>query len=248
MLLEGRTAVVTGAGSGIGASVAVALAEQGAHVLACSRSDSADRRAAEARAVGLEMSSTSFDLDDDAAIASAAQAILAGSERLDILVHCAGINIPGGIGAVEASDCNRMFRTNVTAPIVLTRLLLPGLRRSRHARVISIGSWVGRTPAPGYVAYSATKAALLSFTRGASMELAAEGITVNAVCPGNVWTPIWGSDDDTGGARAAFESAVARQPLPRGVEPSEVAAAVVFLAGDAARSITGEAVYVASGL
>ena len=248
MLLEGRTAVVTGAGSGIGSLIAVALAKQGANVHACSRSDSAKWRAAEARADGLTMTAASFDLDDDAAIAAAAQTILAASDRLDILVHCAGINIPGGIDAVEASDCTRMFRINVTAPMILTRLLLPGLRRSQHARVISIGSWVGRTPAPGYVAYSATKAALLSFTRGASMELAADGITVNAVCPGNVWTPIWGATDEPERARAAYESAVARQPLPRGVEPSEIAAAVVFLAGDGAGSITGEALYVASGL
>ncbi len=247
-LLQNRTALVTGAGSGIGSAIARALAVHGARVIACSRSGSAESVAEDARNAGLQMEAVTFDLEDETAVETAVHEALSHHEALDILVNNAGINIPARVEDICTADADRMFRVNVAAPMQLTRLALPSLRRSPHPRIVNIGSWVDRSPAPGYIAYAASKAALLSFTRGAALELAAENITVNAVCPGNVWTPIWIGADGNRGVRANFESSIQMQPIKRGVDPEEVAAAVVYLVCDDARSITGEAIYVASGL
>ena len=145
--------------------------------------------------------------------------------------------------------------------IVSPRAPLTGLQAAaRHmiaqggGRVVNIASWVARTPVPGFVAYSASKAALIALTRGAAVELAETGVTVNAVSPGNVWTDIW--EESTAGtafrgertAQGLFEDSIAAQPIKRGVTPEEVAHAVLFLCSKGAGSITGENVVVASGL
>jgi NAD(P)-dependent dehydrogenase (short-subunit alcohol dehydrogenase family) len=124
----------------------------------------------------------------------------------------------------------------------------------RAGKIVNVASVVARSPVPLYTAYSASKAAVLSLTRGLALELAEHNINVNAVCPANIWTDIWETSTRELSAitgktsQQFFEETVARQPFRRPQTGAEIGAAVVFLCSDAARDITGEALFVTGGL
>lgn len=235
-----KVAIVTGAGRGIGRAVSEALAATGYTVALAARSDEIEETAASLRAAGAEARAWRVDLADVAAVRSFVSEVAAAYGQLDVLVNNAGINRAGFLHDTAQKDVDLMFAVNVRGPLFAMQAAASHLSR-QGGRIVNIASWVARSPADGFLAYSATKAALVSLTIGAARELAGSGVTVNAVSPGNVWTDIWTSRSD-------FEHAIAAQPIPRGVEPEEIAATVLFLCSDAARSITGETVVVASGL
>jgi meso-butanediol dehydrogenase/(S,S)-butanediol dehydrogenase/diacetyl reductase len=252
--IAGRRALVTGAGRGIGRAVAARLARDGCAVALAGRGEGLEQAAEAIRADGGAAHACPLDVTDPDGIRRGVDAAVAALGGLDVLVNNAGVNVGGPLAELRVDDLDRMLDVNVRGPLLVLQAATGPLTASGRGRVVNIGSWVGRTPAASFVAYSATKAALLSLTRGAALELAPAGITVNAVCPGNVWSDIWTSATATLRAgsgetpRTIFEASVAAQPIPRGVEPEEVAAAVAYLVGDDARSITGEAIYLASGL
>ena len=251
---DGRVALVTGASRGIGRAIAEALAAGGYAVGICARSGEIDAAAAELREVGAVAASWQLDVTDTLGLRRFVDEAAERFGRIDVLVNNAGINRAGYIREVFANEVDAMFAVNVRAPLMAMQAVVPHMAAVGGGRIVNIASWVARSPRPGFVAYSATKAALVALTQGAALEFADSAITVNAVCPGNVLTDIWEtciagtSLEDGSDVEKLYAESVAAQPIKRGVTTGEVAEAVLFLCSDAAASITGEALAVASGL
>jgi NAD(P)-dependent dehydrogenase (short-subunit alcohol dehydrogenase family) len=232
--LHGRRALVTGGSRGIGAAIALALAENGADV-AFTYQNSADKAAAVAAAIqvmGRRAVAIQSDVADPEAITRAVAEALAALGGIDILVNSAGIGLSGMIADIDLQDYQTLMDVNVRGPLLFAKAVIPHLVAG--GRIISIGSGLGeRVPFPGVTAYAMSKAALTSFTRGLSRELGPQGITVNLVQPGSTDTDANPAD----GAGAEFQRGLSS--LGRFGTPREIASAVVFLASPAASVITG---------
>ena len=227
--LQGRTAVVTGAGRGIGAATAEQLEAEGAKVLRVSRSDGVDVTA------------------PDAAERIAA---LPGGGAVDILVNNAGTSFVKGLDELTDADWNGLWELHVMAPMRLMRAFAPGMAERGWGRIVNVASSAGKRPSLTNPAYSVSKAAQLSLSRVFADTYAARGVLVNAVAPGAVGTPLWVAEDGLGAQSAAAggttrEEALAAQaskiPLGRLAKPEEVAAAIVFLCSEQASTVTGAA-------
>ncbi|MGW5383762.1 SDR family NAD(P)-dependent oxidoreductase [Nocardia sp. NPDC003963] len=178
--LTGMTALVTGGGSGIGAAVAVELADHGMEVVITGRRRDALERAAAARpGIRVHTGDVAVPADTEAMVAAAAGA----HGRLDLIVNNAGFGIPAALGEIDPGDALRMWSTNVLGPTLVTQAALPYLR-VRGGAVVNISSTFGSRPAPGISHYGAGKAAIEQLTRSWALELAAHKIRVNAVAPG----------------------------------------------------------------
>lgn len=232
--LNGKLALVTGGSRGIGAAIAVALAESGADV-AFTYQHSASKADAVAKAIegkGRRAFTIHADSADPAAIQRAVGEAVSGLGGLDILVNSAAIGLSGLIADIDVDAYQSMMDINVRAPLLFAKAAIPHLKRG--GRIVSIGSGLAeRVPFPGVTAYAMSKSALLSFTRGLARELGPQGVTVNLVLPGSTDTDANPAD----GPAAEFQRSMSA--LGRFGEPREVANAVVFLASPAASIITG---------
>ncbi|QDL94111.1 SDR family oxidoreductase (plasmid) [Paroceanicella profunda] len=232
--LTGKRALVTGGSRGIGAAIALALAENGADVAftyqhAAERADAVCKRI---EAVGRRAVALRADSADPDAISKAVARSVDALGGLDILVNSAAVGHVGPIADIEVAAYQKLMDVNVRAPLLYAKAVIPHL--SEGGRIITIGSALGeRVPFPGITAYAMSKAALTSFTRGLSRELGPQGITVNLVQPGSVDT----ESNPADGEAAAFQRGLTS--LGRYAEPEEIANAVVFLASPAAGIITG---------
>ena len=250
----GEVALVTGASRGIGRAIAEALAGAGYALGICARSPAIAEVAADLRERGVSAAAWEQDVTDTLGVHRFVNEAAERFGGVHVLVNNAGMNRAGHIRQVYANEVDAMFAANVRAPLVAMQAVAPHMAAAGGGRIVNIASWVARSPRPGFVAYSASKAALVALTRGAALEFADDGITVNAVCPGNVLTEIWetaivGTSLEGGRTvEQVYADSVAAQPIKRGVTPTEVAAAVLFCCSDGAKSMTGEAVTVASGL
>ena len=249
-----RVALITGASRGIGRVIAEAMTTAGYAVGICARSPDVVEVAARLRAGGADAEAWQLDMGDTPAVQRFVAAAAERFGRIDVLVNNAAVNRAGYIPEADPADVDAMLAVNVRAPLVTMQAVAPHMAAAGGGRIVNIASWVARSPRPGFVAYSATKAALVALTRGAALEFADHAITVNAVCPGNVLTDIWESSiagtslSDGRVVEAVYAESVAAQPIKRGVTAEEVAEAVLFLCTAAAASITGEDLAVASGL
>jgi len=242
--LAGRTALVTGGGRGIGAGIARELAAAGAAVAIVDLDGVAAQRTArelrtgEARTLALEA-----DLTDPGAPERVVGEVTAAWERLDILVNNAGVLAIAPLGELRREQWERVMAVNVTVPMLLAQQAAPHLAR-RGGAIVNVTSIAADFGAPGSLVYSASKGALQSLTRALAVELAPEGIRVNAVAPHGITTDMTAAmhDDDTIGPQA-----LAGIPLGRFGEPVDVARAVRFLAGDGAAFITGATIPVQGG-
>jgi NAD(P)-dependent dehydrogenase (short-subunit alcohol dehydrogenase family) len=239
-LLE-RQAVLTGAAGGIGEAIARELLAQGATVHGIDRNP--DGLSSLAREFPARFLPYVADLADRATtdrMLGLLQTALAG--RCDILVNNAGIGRVQSFVTTEDALLDRLLAVNFVAVFRVTRALVPALRASRRASVVNIASELALIGQPGYTAYSATKGAILAFSRALAAELAVEGIRVNAVCPGPIDTPLLAGEfalaDDPVAARAGE---IATVPLGRLGVPRDIASVVAFLASDAAGFVTGAA-------
>jgi dihydroanticapsin dehydrogenase len=232
--LRGRTAVVTGAGGGIGRAAARALLGEGAHVAVI------DRDAAALAALVRELDEESArrvsahraDVTDEAEVAAAIAGAAARWGGIDVLIGCAGISGPVGTPLADTAlaDWDAVFSVNVRGSFLVLRAALPALRGSDAASVVFVASDSALVAAPGMVPYCASKAAVLQFARAASVELAADGIRVNAVCPSIVDTPMSRTDLDVDGfAGIGYPVQTA----------DEVAAQLVFLVSPVSRPVNG---------
>ncbi|MGH9210835.1 MAG: SDR family oxidoreductase [Acidimicrobiales bacterium] len=243
--LTGRVAVVTGAGRGIGAATAVALAEAGADVVVSSRTASQlDGVAKQIQAAGRRAEAVTADLADLDAVAALAETARESFDRLDVVVNNLGGAMPRPFLETSPGFLTRSFQFNVATTHALTRAAVPIMLAGDGGSVVNISSTVGRTSGRGYLGYGTAKAALSHYTRLAACDLAPR-IRVNAIAVGAVATSaldIVMADDDM---RTRLEEST---PLRRVGEPDDIAATVLFLASEAGSYLTGKVLEVDGGL
>lgn len=246
---DGRTAWVTGAASGLGRAVALGLAREGARLLLSDRDAAGLQRTAAACPGAVAV------VGDAGSAADAARAVEIGASRfgaVELLATAAGRLGPAVPAAeVAEADWDDLFAVNVKGTWLAIRAVLPGMRRAGRGAVVTFASTAGLRGSATMPAYSATKGAVVLLTRSLAAAHAAEGIRVNAVCPGSIETPMLAETFAAAGdaaARAAREAAFrARHPIGRFGQAEEVAAAVLFLLSDAAAFVTGVALPVDGG-
>ena len=249
--LDGRVAVVTGAGSGIGRAITIELVAAGAHVLATSRSEAsaAETAALAARGEDDACDAIGMDVTSEAERRRLADRLLSGPGRVDVLVTNAGVDLDHEPAVEDLGDdeWDRVLETNLSSVFRLVRDLLPMM--GAGASIVTIGSatsLIGRAYAAAYVA---SKGGLLQLTRALAVELAPRGVRANCVCPGNIDTPLTdrfaAAADDPAAALAAY---AAEAPMGRLGSAEEVARCVRFLASDASSFVTGSALVVDGGM
>jgi NAD(P)-dependent dehydrogenase (short-subunit alcohol dehydrogenase family) len=248
MLLEGRVAFLTGAGSGIGRAGALALAREGARIMVTDLDGArASAVAAEIRAAGGQAEAMALDAGDDAAVTAAID-LVAGRGRLDILHSHAGIQVPGRLTEVALDGMDASWRLNVRAHFVAARAAMPHMQRQRKGSIIITASNSGVQYDRGMIAYCTTKHAVVAMTRQIAADYAADNVRCNALCPGFVDTPFNDGFQQQMGGRAALESYVAGSiPMGRWASVDEVAASIVYLASDNSGFMTGHALVVDGG-
>jgi 3-oxoacyl-[acyl-carrier protein] reductase len=243
-VLEGRIALVTGASQGIGRACAIELARAGATVAVAARNEAKLAEAvAQIESAGGKAAAFALDIASEESILAAAKAILGRFGKVEILVNNAGITRDGLMLRMKRAAWDDVLSTNLTGAFLLTQALLGPMLKNRWGRIINITSVVGRTGQAGQVNYAASKAGLIGFTRSIAREVASRGITVNAVAPGYIETPMTAVLDEK-----QREAMIAGIPLGRPGTEAEIAQSVAFLASDAAAYITGHVLDVNGGM
>ncbi len=254
MFLDGRSAVVTGGGRGIGAAVARALAAEGAAVLVAARTArEVEAVAAELVEAGHRAYAATCDVTDPGSVAALAAEAAARLGSVDVLVNNAGIAPSAPLRSITLDSWNRTLAVNATGTLLCTQAFVPGMVERGWGRVVTVASIAARAGAPYIATYAASKHAVLGFTRSVAAELAPTGVTANAVCPGYVDTGMTEESiarivQKTGLPREKAEAAVlATSPQKRLLAPEEVAYLVVSLCHPLARGVNGQALVVDGG-
>lgn len=243
--LEGRTALITGASSGIGWAIAEVFADAGADLVAHGRSEERLAKLGEAiAATGRGFTAVTGDLADPAQVAEVAARALAARPRIDILVNSAGIARTGPAVEFALADWAETLAVNLTAPFLLSQALLPGMMARRRGKIINISSQTGVIALADHAAYAASKGGLNALTKSLMTEAAPHNVQVNAICPTVVLTEmgetLWSAPEK----RDPF---IARTPLGRFGEPVEIADAALYLASSASDLVNGEILMIEGG-
>jgi len=243
--LDGQAAVVTGAGRGIGAATALALAEAGADVALSARTESQlDEVAATITALGRKAVAVPADLSDLDAATSLAETAHEALGRLDIVVNNVGGSMPNAFLTTKASELKDAFHFNVATAHALTQTAVPAMLKTGGGSVVTVSSVVGRVSGRGYLAYGTAKAALAHWSRLAARDLAPK-IRVNAISVGSVMTSALDIVAQHDEIRTAMEQAT---PLGRIGDPEDIAAAILYLSSKAGGYVTGKVLEVDGGL
>ncbi|MFV0679869.1 SDR family NAD(P)-dependent oxidoreductase [Ottowia sp.] len=245
--LKGKTALVTGAAQGMGLAFAQALAEAGARVVLTDVQDAAVKTAAaQLKERGLATEGHALDVSDAAAWARVVKAV----GTVNVLVNNAGVALPGSIEDCTPEDWTKTLTINATGPFLGCQAVIPGMKAAGGGSIINIASIFGLVGEAWAVAYCASKGAITQLTKSAAVQLAADGIRVNSVHPGFVATPMVAQAMASMPAEAA-EAYGARTvglvPMGRMAESDDLVGAVLFLAGDASRFMTGAQMVVDGG-
>jgi NAD(P)-dependent dehydrogenase (short-subunit alcohol dehydrogenase family) len=239
--LTGRVALVTGGAQGMGAAICRLLAEAGANVIVADiQTDKAESVATSIREQQLKADGVRIDVADEASILAVTSAIEHDHGRLDVLVNNAGTQDRAFIEDTTAAYWDRLMAINVRGPALLTREAVRIMRAGRiDGRIVNIASNSAfHAVAPSLYAYSTSKAAIAGLTRATAMEVAKDGIRVNAVCPGNTTTE--GQMTATGPGFSDEQIARFAPPIGRAGRPGDIASAVLFFASDVSSYITGQ--------
>ena len=244
MKLEGKTAVISGAASGIGRATADTFAQAGAHViLADVNAEDGEAAAAAIRARGHGADFLRVDLTDAASIEALRREALARRERVDLVANVAGWGNNEPFVKNTPEFWRRMIDLNLLGTIFLTRAFLDPMIERRAGKIVNVASDAGRVGSLGESVYSGTKGGVIAFTKGLAREMARFDINVNCVCPGPTDTPLMAAVPDK--LKDAFARAT---PLRRLAKPAEVADAILFFASARADFITGQVLSVSGGL
>jgi len=256
MIVQNKIALITGGGRGIGRAIALAFAREGAQIVVAARS--LDQVEQVAQEISEQFSTKALPIVCDVADVASVEGMFARvseglGRRPDILVNNAGVAESAPVTRTSDELWHRHLAINLSGTFYCTRAGLPEMIERGWGRVINIASIAGKIGAPYIAAYSASKHGVLGLTRSAALEVAAKGITVNAICPGYVDTDMTTNAIDnitrkTGiQAEQAMESIKKMSPQNRLVEPEEVAALALLLASEDGRGITGQAINVDGG-
>ena len=235
---------MTGGSQGIGRATALALAEAGADVAVMARSlDKCEAVAEEIRALGRRALAVRGDLGSEEEIKAAVAQVATELGPINILVNNAAITRDGLLLRMKREDWDAVINTNLTGVFLLTQQVLPMMTKARKGRIINLTSVVAQSGNPGQVNYISAKAGIIGFTKAVAREYAARNITVNAIAPGFIATPMTEVLPD-----AAKEAMLNQIPLKRPGTDQDVAYAVAFLASDEAGYITGQVLNVNGGM
>lgn len=252
--LAGHSALVTGAGRGIGRSIALALASAGASVAVTARTSAEiELVAAEITTIGGKSLAVPCDVTDPSQIEHLSSSLAQSFGTIDILVNNAGSGKSHKFLDHPDSLWHEMLAINLTSVYYVTKAFVPGMVAQHWGRIINIASVASKVGARYIAAYTAAKHGVLGLTRALAAEFVSSGITINALCPGYVDTPMTQTNIDNIASRTGKTTDQARQflaqssPQNRLIEPDEIAAAVVFLALDTSKGITGQALNIDGG-
>ena len=244
MTFTNRTALVTGAGRGIGKAIAELLAKNGVNVICVSKSpDSCGAVAAAIVAAGGKAKAVPVDVADSAAINKASEALLAEYGKIDILVNNAGITRDGLIARMSEDDWNAVIQTNLTSAFHWTKAIGWPMCRARYGRIVNIASVVGIIGNAGQANYAAAKGGMIAMTKSIAREFAKRNVTANVVAPGFIKTDMTAvlSEEVQKGAAATI-------PMQRFGEAADIANAVAFLCSDESSYVTGQVFAVDGGM
>jgi 2,3-dihydro-2,3-dihydroxybenzoate dehydrogenase len=247
--LDGRLALVTGAGRGIGAAVVTALVAEGARVVAT------DLAFDDVQAFGERVTARTLDVTDAAAVEALVDSVESGTGPLDIAVNVAGILRDAPVTELSDEDWAAHFAVNTTGVFHVSRAVARRMTARGRGSIVTVASNAGGIPRANFAAYAASKAAAVMFTKCLGLEVARQGVRCNTVSPGSTMTDmqraLWTEGEEEASARRVIEGDLASYrtgiPLGRIADPSDIADAVVFLACDRARHITMHDLYVDGG-
>lgn len=242
--MEGKVTIITGAAKGIGRGIARVFAAQGATlVIADVDQDAGKATAADLSKLGGTVDYVPVDVTQRASCQAAVQQVEAQHGRVDVLISNAGIYPQARLSEMTEDDWDRIFAINVKGMFFMVTAVLPGMRQRCHGRIVLTSSVTGPvTGYPGWAHYGATKAAMLGFMRSAAIEVAQEGVTMNAVMPGNIMT-----EGMEGMGQKYIDDLAASIPMKRLGTPEDIGYAMLYLASDDAGYVTGQTIIVDGG-
>jgi len=248
--VKDRIAIVTGAGSGIGQASAIRLAEKGAKVICADINlESATNTAQQIKDAGFIAEGYALDISDSQACTALVDHAVTKFGAIDILVNNAGVNLPGVFHEVSNETIDRTLNVNVKGAMYLTRAALPHMLKNSRGSIVNMSSVNGLVSEPYLSVYSASKGAIVMFTRGIALDYAKTGIRCNAICPGWVDTPINHAHAKMlGGLDHVYKTIDSFQPIGRPGTSREIANVVLFLASDESSFMTGSIVSADGGM